>query len=420
MINIKFLSIIITLIHFSLSISLQCMDKSEYIKRVFSENVEELRSVIPFTFAINFINEDNEDGDTPLINAASKNLIEIVRILLAAGANVDIKNKYGNTALMVAEDKKYFEIVNLIKEALKRKKKKYFQDLALLGPSSIESVKFAIDNLDDINFKNERGQTPLMAALSWCSGSKKLVQLFIDANADLNIQDEEGRTALMVACSGVTYNDEGVILDYVNMIGNLIKAKTNLDIQDNEGNTALILAVKCNYKEVVPLLLSAGAAICIKNKNRETALSIAQKEGFVEIIKLLEERIGTLNEFLSSVKDGSALETDKGNNINFEINFQDEFGLSALMRAAQGATKKPLLYAKEKILIFLLDRGANTEIKDMMGQTALHWAAQNGHLNLVKILVNYGADKNAQDKWGKKPGELALKFGYSQIANYLN
>ena len=45
-----------------------------------------------------------------------------------------------------------------------------------------------------------------------------------------------------------------------------------------------------------------------------------------------------------------------------------------------------------KIVNFLFDRGANVNMQDKEGYTALMLAAQNGHTNIVEILLSRGAD----------------------------
>jgi ankyrin repeat protein len=49
----------------------------------------------------------------------------------------------------------------------------------------------------------------------------------------------------------------------------------------------------------------------------------------------------------------------------------------------------------------LLDRGADPNLQDVCGQTALTMASRRGHIDIVRLLLlNHGADPNLQDKWG--------------------
>ncbi len=51
--------------------------------------------------------------------------------------------------------------------------------------------------------------------------------------------------------------------------------------------------------------------------------------------------------------------------------------------------------------------------------TPLHEAAANGHLDIVQLLVEYGADHRALDLTGKTPAESAFKNGHIAVADYL-
>jgi len=104
-----------------------------------------------------------------LIRAAEKNDILGVKMWLMAGANINAQEKlYGNTALVVASKYGYTEIVKLLLEA---------------GA--------------DVNVKNKDGETALMKASY--NGYTEIVKMLIDAGADVNIKDRYGTTALMLA-----------------------------------------------------------------------------------------------------------------------------------------------------------------------------------------------------------------------------
>ncbi|KAF4960442.1 hypothetical protein FGADI_932 [Fusarium gaditjirri] len=58
----------------------------------------------------------------------------------------------------------------------------------------------------------------------------------------------------------------------------------------------------------------------------------------------------------------------------------------------------------------MLERGANASMRTRYGWTALHWAAANGHLNVVKLLLSYHADVNAVSDTGKRPLHMANTY----------
>jgi ankyrin repeat protein len=68
----------------------------------------------------------NKQGETPLMSAAqcyNYNRETVVRILLNAGANMDIKDNYGNTALSHAQKRVRPQVVTMLNEAAAQRKK---------------------------------------------------------------------------------------------------------------------------------------------------------------------------------------------------------------------------------------------------------------------------------------------------------
>ena len=92
-----------------------------------------------------------------------------------------------------------------------------------------------------------------------------------------------------------------------------------------------------------------------------------------------------------------------------------------MLRAAKGktekmdvATMKPERHAK-----VLLEAGAKTDIQDIDGRTALHYAALNGWLSVCTVLVEAGAKTNIQDIYFKSALHVAASRGYSEICGML-
>jgi len=56
---------------------------------------------------------------------------------------------------------------------------------------------------------------------------------------------------------------------------------------------------------------------------------------------------------------------------------------------------------------------------DYDNRTPLHLAAEEGHIEAVKLLVDSGADINATDRWGGTPLQGSLKHNHTQIAKFL-
>lgn len=221
-----------------------------------------------FDISKNGINALDQNKDTPLIIAASKNHEDIVKLLMKNEANINAQNKYGNTALMKAASN-----------------------------NSIDIAKFLIFNGANINVINEMGASALMIACF--SNNIKLAELLIKNGANVNAQKKDGNTALMEVIAffpnielvkllfkkGANINVKNKLGDTALTLGAnfgskdivkfLVQNKAVIDSQNAKGDTALIIATCRGDKDIVNILLSNGANFDIKNKNGESAYDIA-------------------------------------------------------------------------------------------------------------------------------------------------
>ncbi len=71
------------------------------------------------------------------------------------------------------------------------------------------------------------------------------------------------------------------------------------------------------------------------------------------------------------------------------------------------------------ILKLLIESGAEVNVKQQAGSTPLHAAAQYGNLDMLIILLESGAEVNVRMEGGKLPADLAREKGYNEIAEIL-
>jgi hypothetical protein len=67
----------------------------------------------------------------------------------------------------------------------------------------------------------------------------------------------------------------------------------------------------------------------------------------------------------------------------------------------------------------LMESGADMDAKDADGWTALHCAANNGHVEVIRVLAQLGAQLDAQTAAGETPLQLSIRLGHHQVAQVL-
>ena len=165
-------------------------------------------------------------------------------MLIDAGAELDIQDKNGGTALMAASRN------------------------SRTG-STEKTVRMLIEAGAKIDIRLINGWTALMIACcySQTDSTENTIQMLIDAGAKLDIQCINGRTALMMTCE---YGSKEIVRM-------LIGVGAKLDIQNNDGQTALIIASQFASRPIIQLLYEAGSNLDIVDNNGITILQYAAK-----------------------------------------------------------------------------------------------------------------------------------------------
>ena len=265
-----------------------------------------------------------------------------VRFLIASRADVNGADAHGHTPLMAAAQKPSPDLIKVLLEAGAR-------------PS--------------VNAKNEEGQTALMlASRQW---DAEAVKRLLAAGAAVNAKDRQGQTALMY---GHAYRHQPASLETFKF---LIAAGASVNDSDGAGLTPLMLAVQDQYPEEVETLLAAGARTSInaRDERGRTALLHVRSE-------LYEDASAEIIRVLTAA--------------GADVNAADNEGRTLLMTLAEEG------FFDEPIRV-LLAAGARTAVnaKDRQGRTALMFAARSGMVERIKILLEAGAALDARDNSGQ-------------------
>jgi len=71
------------------------------------------------------------------------------------------------------------------------------------------------------------------------------------------------------------------------------------------------------------------------------------------------------------------------------------------------------------VKLLITESQADVNAKDSAGKTSLHYAIQNGHVNVAGMLAQFGAHANSKDLIGKTPLEYASTSEHAEAANIL-
>lgn len=170
--------------------------------------------------------------------------------LIKAGADVNIKNSYGEPLLIKA--------MRWDQESL---------------------AHYILEKKPDLNATDRNGQTALRAALEMKDW--RMVDSLIDSGANVSIQDKEGISPLHCAASHCLN---------LKVLEKMLSSPTvKMDLKDNKGWTPLMIAIKHGNEDGAKLFISKGANLSIKNPDGESVLTMAVKRGYSDIIQSLIE-----------------------------------------------------------------------------------------------------------------------------------
>ncbi len=258
------------------------------------------------------INAKNDLGDTPLILAAEKGYMDIVKILLGNGADPTIVDSGGCSATYFARSRGHGDVLELLernhtkvgtaesKDKREQEKDesdsrpKHFTSLfAAVNAKKAEAVDTLIRNGADVNAKDNLGDTPLILAAE--KGCMDIVKILLDNGADPTIADNGGYSATYFAKS----RGHGDVLELLERNHTKVETVGSKDKREQEKNesdsrlkhfTSLFDAVKANNAEAVDTLIKSGADVNAKNDLGDTPLILAAERGYSEIVEILLEK----------------------------------------------------------------------------------------------------------------------------------
>ncbi len=312
----------------------------EYFQAIRANDMAALNRLVP----AGDIDKADARGVTPLHYAALQGNAQSLKILLDAGAHVNVQNLSGATPL-------------------------------LLAASSPEKVKLLLAKGADPKIASKMGRTPLMVAAGR-QGLAATVQALLEAGADLNATDVRGGDAMGDASSS----------GGIETVKLLLAKGAKADQADKAGFTPLIHAIGTGDTEMVKMLLARGANVNAANTfagmvmkgpvalTKMTALILAAERGSPEMVSAL-------------IKAGA------------KVNAQDSRGVTPLIAAVASE------HQDIRVIKLLIASGADVNAVDpQTARSVLGWARLFGYPATLKALEAAGAKSgNPESMVAKAP-----------------
>jgi uncharacterized protein len=343
-------------------------------------------------------------GDTALMMAARTGKVDAVKVLLDHGAQINAKETWGGTtALMWAIAERHPEVTKLLVErgadvnaksnfvpeasgrgfegtapiaaAPKQKIEEFASGwmtplMFAAREDDLESARILIQAKADVNAVGGDGKDPLGLALF--NGSYDVASLLVDNHADVNHADVQRFTPLFWAVDRRNMETAPnfpwmVTTDPLPLIKKLLDAGANPNALIN--NTP-----RARMREGSPRIVFA------------TAVMRAAFAGDLELVKLL----------LAHGADPNIQSTDR------ETTLEAACGLAFI----NGYHREKPPAERLELVKLLVDMGQDTNHADSYGITPLMAAANLGDINIVRYLVDKGADLSAHDLGKKNDGNF--------------
>ena len=329
------------------------------------------------------VDRRNADGSTPLQWAVYSGDVAEVTRLLAAGADVSLANHYGVTAMGLAAEVGNTELLKLLLKA---------------GA--------------DVNSPNPEGQTALLAVAR--TGNVEAAKVLVEFGATIDARETwGGQTALMWASArrhpemmafliskGADVNARGAVRNYQRHVTAEGRPK-NLD---SGGFTPLLYAARENCMACVDVLLKNRADIDLPDPDGVSPLHLAIMNANWDLAKHLIAAGADVNQW----------------DIFGEAPLFTAIGLRNQINGGRASIDPLNTTTGLAIVSTLLERGANPNMQlffrpanvrgatNTRGSTPLIRAVTNADLDVINLLLKYGADVNLQMADRQTPIHAAL------------
>lgn len=280
-----------------------------------------------------------------------------------------------------------------------------------------EVARLLIVNGADANAVNRYGVTPLTLAAT--NGNAALTTELLEAGADPNVTAGEGETILMTAARA------GNVRIIEALVAN--GAKVNA-AEEWQGQTALVFAAVENHPDAVRTLVRLGARVDMRSYPLEFPEFVFQTAGMIYAV----QPVGDWTALMYAAREGAIDAVQALADSGADLDMVDPVGTSALTLA--------ILNGHFDTAVALLEKGADPNVVDINGMAPLYAAVDmhtiqtvmgrpmplledaTGPVEMVEALLAHGADPDAQlrrpiiGRHTRNTGDPSLSKGTTALA----
>lgn len=287
----------------------------------------------------------------PLLSImAMTNSVRQVEFLLDSHLSMEQEDRHGRTALIIAAQ-----------------------------TNALDAGRLLIQRGASIDIRDSYGLTPLTAAVS--VNALEFAKLLLDNGAKVNRFSVETSPLLLAATN-----------NFCQMIKLLLDNGADINITSPKGSTPLLEAIRYSAQDAACILIDRGANIHVKDNQGYTPVRLLARQGLSQVLrKLLDAKLLTKQD-----KECALTYATIGNHLSLvktliyekmDVNFQTKNeGFSLLALAVMGDYKE--------IVQFLLEQGADMELRDKMGLRPLDHAERDQRREIQKMLTLQYQKKN--------------------------
>lgn len=407
-----------------IAFTINCNLNNDLIQAIRLNNTARIKNLIEA--GIN-INQQDNNGITPIHIASREDKYEVIKLLLKSGARINIRDKKGRTSLhaginlfnkdglksaqllinygadLNAQDyqgctplhyaalRNHRNMVELLLKLGANKNIKAVNHQTAADASRAQQIKDLIDKFDynDVSLDTLKmhNQYPEAFESYWSKRRQNILDdEYLQHNAPIrfkkyihdflqkqNLSNDESIKKL----KNLIQNDNVEMLKYY------LKKDANLvHLRDKKGNTVLFKAVKLFNLKIIELLINYGAIVNCRNIKGDTPLHIAARD------------------FRSTAQKITSLLISAGANVN------------ACGHNRYTPLHKAISLNNDSLGAILIENGADINAQNINGWTPLHLATINPdtgrqrsyfYEESVRLLLGNGANPNIQDNNGIKP-----------------